>query len=69
MHFAKLRLTSCPAWSLVNGQELSLKALSTGRFLLISLDGKRGEDGRLEKKRVKVREASFEDVFLIVLRH
>lgn len=68
-HSAKLRLTSCPVWSLTKGQKLRLKILLNGCFLPILSDEKRGEDGCLEKKRVKVRLTFFEDALLIVLSY
>lgn len=68
-YFAKLRSTSCPAWSLTNGQKSRLKTLLNGCFLPILPDEKRREDGCLEKKRVKVGLTFFEDTLLIVLSY
>lgn len=68
-HFAKLRSTSCPTWSLANRQELWLKILLNSCFSPISLDKKRTKHKRLKKKGIKVRTASSEYVFLIILSH
>lgn len=67
--FILLRSTSCPAWSLTNGQKSRLKTLLNGCFLPILPDEKKGEDGCLEKKRVKVGLTFFEDALLIVLSY
>lgn len=55
-------------WSLANGWQLMLKALSNGRFLLILLNGKRKKDKRLlsGNRGAKIKEVFSEDTFLII---
>ena len=68
-HSAKLKSTSCLAWSLVNGRKSRLKALSNVRFLPILVDEKRGGEQRSKKREVKVKAAFSKDVFLIISSH